>query len=255
MTERRTARAGQITVAATAVALLLSAPLALAGPAAKADPQPSATDQERDVVVIRSRHRLPPLPSGARGYLGVALLDLTPELRRHFGVAEDHGVMIARVEPDSPAGAAGVEAGDILTTIDGEPVGSHWQVVRAIGRRQGGETVDLEIWRDGAWQTITATLAERERPQVDVGRFLLRCADDEEDCDELLLGDGFAGAVELDREVLDRALKRLQEHLDSPRFRESILEFGERNRQLEERISELEARLRELEKSLESLER
>jgi hypothetical protein len=96
------------------------------------------------------------------GYLGVGLTELTPELRLHFGVGEDEGVMISKVADDSPALRAGLEVGDIVTGVDGESVGSVRGLARAVRQKEDGEAVLLEVWRDGSVQTVTANVEERE---------------------------------------------------------------------------------------------
>ena len=104
--------------------------------------------------------------SGA--FLGVGLTDLTPELRSHFGVPDDAGVMVSRVVEDSPAQQAGIEVGDIIALVDSNEVGSARALSRAIGSREEGDTVTLEIWRDGAAQRLSATLEEREGTRMAV---------------------------------------------------------------------------------------
>ena len=69
------------------------------------------------------------------GFLGVRLAELTPELRVHFGVAEDAGVMISRVLGDSAAQAAGLSVGDIVTRVDGREIASTSDLGRAIRRQ------------------------------------------------------------------------------------------------------------------------
>ncbi|MCY3929899.1 MAG: PDZ domain-containing protein [Acidobacteria bacterium] len=103
------------------------------------------------------------LRHGGGGFLGVQLSDLTPELRTHFGVPEDVGVMVGKVVDGSPALRAGLEVGDVVTAVDGEPVASSSALARAVGGREDGETVVLEVWRDGKMEKISATLEERER--------------------------------------------------------------------------------------------
>ncbi|MCY3963875.1 MAG: PDZ domain-containing protein [Acidobacteria bacterium] len=103
------------------------------------------------------------LRHGGGGFLGVQLSDLTPELRTHFGVPEDVGVMVGKVVDGSPALRAGLEVGDVVTAVDGEPVASSSALARAVGGHEGGETVVLEVWRDGKMEKISATLEERER--------------------------------------------------------------------------------------------
>jgi hypothetical protein len=119
----------------------------------------------------------------AGGYLGVRLTDLTPELRTHFGVGEDNGVMISKVMDDSPAWRAGLEVGDIITAVDSQEVGSGGSLARAIRSREEGDQVSLEVWREGPLETITATLDEHQ-PFFTAGRGVhVLCDEGEKDCD------------------------------------------------------------------------
>ena len=103
------------------------------------------------------------LRHGGGAFLGVQPSDLTPELRTHFSVPEDAGVMIGKVVDGSPAFRAGLEVGDIVTAIDGEVVASATDLLRAIRAQGHTDTVVLEVWRDGQMQKISAALEERER--------------------------------------------------------------------------------------------
>ena len=103
------------------------------------------------------------LQHGGGAFLGVQLSDLTPELRAHFGVPEDAGVMVGKLVDGSPALRAGLEVGDIVTAVDGETIDSASALARAIGGHEDGDTVVLEVWRDGRMEKIGATLEERER--------------------------------------------------------------------------------------------
>lgn len=86
------------------------------------------------------------------GYLGVSLGD-----RSDGG----QGALIGRVEPDSPAAAAGVADGDIVIAIDGNTVDGAPGLVAAIRDRSPGDAIELTVIRDGATTTLTATLVER----------------------------------------------------------------------------------------------
>lgn len=117
------------------------------------------------------------------GFLGVQLAELTPELRTHFGVSDDAGVMISRVIDDSPAARAGLRVGDIVTAVDGESIDSGGQLGRAIRHREEGETVLLEVWRDGSVQSLTATVEDHQAGAHGMEHaFVLECDDDGEDC-------------------------------------------------------------------------
>ena len=102
---------------------------------------------------------------GPKTFLGVQINELTPELRAHFGVPEDSGVLVAKVIEDSPARIAGIEVGDVITAIDGQQVDSQGGLLRLLGKRDVGETVAVEVYRDGGVETMTASLAERETPE------------------------------------------------------------------------------------------
>ncbi len=104
------------------------------------------------------------------GYIGVRPVEMTPDLRIHFGAPKEAGVFVGKVEKDSPAAKAGLQVADIVTTADGEKIGSTRDLVRAIRRKKEGETVKLELLRDRTPKTLTVTVAEREG-KVRVGDF------------------------------------------------------------------------------------
>ena len=96
----------------------------------------------------------------ARGFLGVGLKELTPELQTHFGAPEGSGVLVGSVSDDSPAAAAGVRVGDVITAVDGLAVDSIRELRREI-RHRPGDSVAIELYRDGAPRQVTARLGER----------------------------------------------------------------------------------------------
>lgn len=123
---------------------------------------------------------------GGRGTtLGVAFVPLTAELRQHFGAPNDAGVMVSKVIADSPAQAAGIEVGDIITKVDGKVVTEGMALGHLIRSRKAGETVAIEVLRDGRTQTLNATLKESEDLPMLARRVLLECKDEngaEKDC-------------------------------------------------------------------------
>ena len=97
-----------------------------------------------------------------RGYMGVNLTELTPELRTHFGAPEEAGVMVSKVEPGSPAEKAGIKAGDVITSINGSRVGSREDLLRGM-RDAATEDVQIGIVRDRKESSVTAKIEKLRR--------------------------------------------------------------------------------------------
>jgi membrane-associated protease RseP (regulator of RpoE activity) len=110
-------------------------------------------------------------PRVRRGFLGVGLTDLTPELRAHFGAGNDAGVMVSSVEPGSPADKAGIKVGDILTSFDRDDVKSSWDVRSKVRGYEDGQQVAVEVVRDGRPQSFSVSMVQKERPEFDVTPF------------------------------------------------------------------------------------
>jgi len=119
---------------------------------------------------------------GEGGFLGIQLTELTPELRSHFGVAAEEGVMVSKVVDDSAAFRAGLAVGDIITRIDGETMGSSMDLIHAVRSGEEGESIAIEVWRDGSVQTVAAVLDGHEMPAHLPHQVFINCADDDEDC-------------------------------------------------------------------------
>ncbi len=86
-----------------------------------------------------------PGPS-ARGRLGVGVDDLTAQLAAYFGAKE--GVLVTTVTEDTPASRAGLKAGDVIVTFNGETVRNRVDLQRAVGRVQADTEVSIGIVRD-----------------------------------------------------------------------------------------------------------
>lgn len=93
-----------------------------------------------------------------RGELGIAAQPLTPQLAQAFGINSRFGVVVGRIRPGSPADKAGLQVGDVITTIDGKRV----RDVRAIKNRIGlvmlGQELNMEVIRDGKQVQLTAII-------------------------------------------------------------------------------------------------
>ncbi|HHJ12553.1 MAG TPA: trypsin-like serine protease [Chromatiales bacterium] len=96
-----------------------------------------------------------------RGWLGVEGQDLTPELAESFGLKLRNGVLIAGVVKNGPAHQAGLQPGDIVTRLDGEPVPSTREAFNRIARRAPGSRVRIDGLRAGKPFHAEAVIAER----------------------------------------------------------------------------------------------
>jgi serine protease Do len=99
-----------------------------------------------------------------RGWLGVQMQPLTPELAQGFGLEKASGALIAGVEARSPAARAGLTAGDIITAWNGKAVESSRELARMVADTKPGAMVDVGVWRAGRERTVsvkTGEMAER----------------------------------------------------------------------------------------------
>ena len=99
---------------------------------------------------------------GSRGFIGVTLVEITPDLRAHYGAPKEAGVVVSGVEADTPAGRAGIQVGDVITSVDGKRARWSGDISRAVRDKKAGETVEVEIVRDRAPRKVTVTVEERK---------------------------------------------------------------------------------------------
>lgn len=97
----------------------------------------------------------------AHAYLGIRMAELTPELRQEinqsdagFRVNQDQGVLVVEVLPNSPAARAGLQAGDLVASINGTPIQNADQVQAQVDATTPGNTLKLQVQRNGQTQSI-----------------------------------------------------------------------------------------------------
>jgi serine protease Do len=96
-----------------------------------------------------------------RGFLGVTIQDITPDLAESFKLKDTKGVIVPDVSPDSAAAKAGLKAGEIIVAFDGQPVEKAAEFQRRVAMKKPGSKVEITVLRDGKKQTLTAKLEER----------------------------------------------------------------------------------------------
>jgi serine protease Do len=96
--------------------------------------------------------------SVTRGWIGVQIQNVTADLADDLGLKETTGALVAAAQKDSPAAAAGVKSGDVITTVDGETVADPHDLARRIAALGPKKTVKLGLIRNGSAMTIDVTL-------------------------------------------------------------------------------------------------
>lgn len=104
-----------------------------------------------------------------RGWLGVSIQELTPELASQFGLGETKGVLVSDVMDDSPAKKAGFERADVIVEYDGKPMDSPTHLRNAVAQTPVGKKVAVKILRDKKPRIIEVTIAEQPKSMAQSG--------------------------------------------------------------------------------------
>ena len=96
-----------------------------------------------------------------RGWLGVSIQDVTPEIAEAMGLGAARGALVTDV-PEGPAEQAGVQSGDVILTFDGAQIADTRDLVRRVGEAPEGKSVELVLFRDGDETALTVVLGRRE---------------------------------------------------------------------------------------------
>ena len=95
-----------------------------------------------------------------RGWLGIAIQELTKELAESFGMKNTNGALVAGVEKNSPAEKGGLEAGDVIVKFDGKTIITSADLPRAVGATKPGKVAAVEILRKGNAKTLNVGVGE-----------------------------------------------------------------------------------------------
>jgi serine protease Do len=95
-----------------------------------------------------------------RGRLGIGVQPMTKELAKSFGLDNATGAVVVAVEDGSPAAHAGLKAGDVILGFAGKPIEDPNELPRAVAATKPGEKAQIEIWRNGKRERLTATVGE-----------------------------------------------------------------------------------------------
>jgi serine protease Do len=96
-----------------------------------------------------------------RGYLGVAIQELTPSLVKSFGLKEPKGALVSDVTEESPAGRSGLQQGDVIISFQGSPITDPATLQRAVTRTPVGTKAVLTVMRNGHEKDLTVTIGEQ----------------------------------------------------------------------------------------------
>lgn len=136
-----------LAAALVAAAAALAPMTAAAGPATRPDPWSAKFSESLSW-------------SFGRGRLGLEVMSLTPELRSFFSAPRDRGLLVAQVDPGSPAARAGVKVGDVLVSVRGQDVRASADVLAAVDAAPKGTKIELGLVRDHKPLTVSASLTD-----------------------------------------------------------------------------------------------
>jgi serine protease Do len=110
---------------------------------------------------LRARGRV------SRGYIGVGLRDIDPDLEQSLHLTVPHGALVQDVSDDSPGARAGLKPYDTIVAIDDHDIRNDDELIRDIAAKAPGTAAKLRVVRDGRQETVTVKLAERPARETD----------------------------------------------------------------------------------------
>ena len=103
--------------------------------------------------------------SVSRGWIGVQIQPVTQDIAEGMGLKQAEGALVADPQKDGPAAKAGIEAGDVITSANGQPVKDARELARIIGGFAPGNTVKLDVLHKGQRKVVSMTLGQLPNAQ------------------------------------------------------------------------------------------
>ena len=101
-----------------------------------------------------------------RGWLGVSMQQMTPDMAKAVGIRPDQGVMVASVQANSPAAHAEVRQGDVITGFNGVAIKAPRDLAVAVANLPAGRTATMAVWRDGRMHDLSVTMGTQPQENV-----------------------------------------------------------------------------------------
>ena len=138
------------------------------------------------------------------GFIGIGIADVTPDNAKFFDTKNATGAVVTQVDPNTPGAKAGLHVGDVITNLNGKSVNDAGELQMEVGQKRPGDTIQLEVLRDGKTMKLPVTLesmeasgkTSSENSEHGKGRWGLGLADLSQDArDQLQLPSNIHGAV------------------------------------------------------------
>ncbi len=101
-----------------------------------------------------------------RGWLGVQIQEVTPDLAQSFGLPKPQGALVASVEKEGPAAKAGIQQGDVIIKFNGRDVHDEHELPALVAQTAIGSSVDVELISNGKHKTIAVTVGELKEAEI-----------------------------------------------------------------------------------------
>ena len=152
-----------------------------------------------------------------RGWLGVQIQPVSRDIADSLGLADAAGALVVEPQTDSPGAKAGIKKGDVITTLEGEPVKDPRDLARRVANIAPGTKVDVSVWRDGKSQNVTVEIGTLAGEKIEAATGDEQAAPETENSEQALADLGISvtpsddgltvSAVDPDSDASDRGLK------------------------------------------------